>query len=106
MMTKVLADSKGTSTHSSNRQLLSSVTELNKRSGTQVVSVIEDRDVAAELKKVAIRWSEYRFPVRHAPSTEEERYLNMLPRLDELQGAERRAVRDSLLKVYSAEQRR
>lgn len=58
-----------------------------------------------ELKRAAVRWSVYRFPVRYIPTHEEEERLHKLPQWVKLEETERVAARDVLLRVYNAEQR-
>lgn len=53
----------GTGQQSGKRQIIATATKKTKREEAPNVNILEDRDVAAELKRSSLRWSIYKLPV-------------------------------------------
>lgn len=52
----MLRDSRGDSQHSGNRQVVAPGMGFNEANGGGGESVLDNRDVSAELKKTVMRW--------------------------------------------------
>lgn len=61
----MLRDSRGTSHSSGDRQVLAQGIGLNESTAGGGESILDDLDVAADLKKTVMWWSIYRFPVKY-----------------------------------------
>lgn len=104
----LLAASRGVTVISGARQLLAQTTglSLNTEYTSGGESIIDDKNVAQELKKAALRWSVYRFPVRHTPTQDEDNLLQLMPSWAHQPEYIKTSIKEALLTVYNAEQRR
>lgn len=98
---KLEAESRGANPNNINRQFKASVatSELKKR------SLIEEPQLNGELRKAALQWSIYRFPVKHTATAHQNRLLEMMPRWTELDDAQKTDVKTNLFEVYNDEER-
>lgn len=67
-------------------------------------SIIDNVNVAAELKKAIIHWSTYKLPVHHTLSDDEAESLRKIPQWPQLPQREKEEVHKVLFDVYNAEQ--
>lgn len=99
--------SRGTATYSAARQILTQATGLDTEAeGTEPgESIIDDRDVAQELKKAALIWTIYRFPVRNIPTEAEDALLKQMPSWGRQSSEGKKNIRRALFNVYNEEQK-
>lgn len=90
----MLRGNSGSIQHSFSRQILAAATRLNLNEEGGGESVLDDRDVVAELKKAVLRWTVYLFPIRYKMTYFEGKTLKKLPRWFQLPLSEN-SVRDT-----------
>lgn len=74
--TALTEECKGAEPNPINRQLRASLTTDRP----QTNSLIQEQNIHGELRKAALRWSVYIFPVRHSPSSEQNALLQLMPK--------------------------
>lgn len=101
---KILEECTDAGSNSGSRQLVCSGLGLGTGRGKQEVHIVEDGDLAPELKKTLLRWSVYKFPVRYKLTEQEEQLFADVPRWKDLSLERKTQVRGALLGAYNAEQ--
>lgn len=81
------------------------MTGLLHGSGDKRGILIDEREMAPELKKAALRWTVYRFTVRYVPTKEEEELISQLPHWAQKDNTSKGAIRDAPFNAYNSEQR-
>lgn len=99
---KLAQDSMGTGPDAGTRQLKASkaTTDGNRP------SFIETKDLNGNLRKAALRWSVYRFPVKYEPTNEEHALLMELPRWQIIDESRKEEAAANPLKVYNDEEQK
>lgn len=103
---QLLAAYTGKETQSGGRQIIATSTGIDRSRGAiEVGSMLEDREVSAELKKATLRWSIFRFSVRQVLTEEGKNILSMIPQWPSLTKEEKEEVRGTLFTLYNEQQR-
>lgn len=81
------ADSRGAQPNPVDKQLKAAkCTQLQT-----TPSLIEEPNLHGELRKVALRWSIYSFPVQYAPTEEQQRRLELIPQWQSLEAEQQKS---------------
>lgn len=102
----LLSASRGEKAGSGEIQILADATGIADETANGGTSVVDDKGVAPELKKAALRWTVYPFPVRYVPTKIEEDFLKQLRKWSHKYTEGKKAVLEALLNVYNAEQKK
>lgn len=97
-------NSKGLKNNRVNRQLLASNTVQGKDEDPNGDSYIETPGLHGKLRKAALRWGIYSFPVIYAPLKVEAQEISWLPRWQNLSDAEKGEAVDNLFAMYNGEE--
>lgn len=98
---KLEADSRGAQPSAIDRQLK----QVQCTPGRNEPSLVEEPELNGELRKAALYWSVYRFPVKHVPTADQVRRLNLMPQWQELNAAQKFEVKMNLFATYNDEER-
>lgn len=100
---QLVNDSTRTNPQGGSRQMVVGTKDIMDVEGNQGNSVLDHYDFAAELKKATLRWSIYKFPLRHTLTGDERKILHKLPKWPQLLIQENAEVRNALFVTYNAE---
>lgn len=93
---------KGKKHNPVHHQLKASNTFHAKEDSHQKAFFVETPSLHEELRKAALRWVIYRFPVKYTPNQAETDKLSWLPKWQLLNTGQKAEAVDSLLVVYNA----
>lgn len=95
------SDSRGATPNPGDRQLKAAITTEK----LQAPSLVEETNMNGDLRKAALHWSVYRFPVKYVPSASKTALLEKMPRWQDLQQHQKAKVKENLLTVYKEEEK-
>lgn len=103
----LLSASRGAANNSGKRQILAQSIVVNIGTENKVVgeSILYDGDVAQEVKKTALRWTIYRFPVNYVPTEAEDNLLKQVPSWAHQPEEGKKNIKEALFNVYNSEQK-
>lgn len=102
--TEIKLASKGPTPNPVDRQFVAAAAMNPQHATTRRLSFIEEPNVGGALRKAALRWSIYRFPVRYTPTPEENARLAQLPKWQDLFTELQSKTMNNLLTVYNREE--